>query len=102
MDPNPWAEVIDYDRLPERLRGGMRRYVEDGIPPGDFLQACLANDLVEAIGRADTKEGFYVHAVVMFLYNELPSRSSPISIWGSREAIGRHIMAKLEAREEAK
>jgi hypothetical protein len=43
---------IDYSELPEHLRGGMERYLEQGLPPGAFLQHVIANDLREACGRA--------------------------------------------------
>jgi large subunit ribosomal protein L9 len=33
--------------------GGLRRYIENGIGPGDFLWAVLTNDLRGAIERAD-------------------------------------------------
>ena len=33
-----------YELLPAHLRAGMRRYVEQGIRPGSFLQALLEED----------------------------------------------------------
>ena len=50
------GQPIDYaanNLLPERMRGGMRRYIENGAPPGHFLTAVLSNDLAEACSRAD-------------------------------------------------
>jgi hypothetical protein len=74
----PLPADINYELLPEHLRAGMRRWIEDGILPGDFLQACLRNDLFQAVSR-DSEYGS-VPAVVMFLYNEAPASS-----WGSQE-----------------
>lgn len=91
--------MLNYSILPENLREGMQVYIERGIPPGDFLQACLANDLSEAIGRASTRTWDYLHSTMMFCYNELPSRSYSESPWGSREAIKNHIERRHLARK---
>ncbi len=45
--------TLRYDRLPQTLRGGVYRYVEYGVLPGDFLTAVISNDLKEACARAD-------------------------------------------------
>lgn len=44
---------ISYELLPEHMRDGARRYIEDGIPPGDFMLAVLTNNFKEALLRAD-------------------------------------------------
>jgi hypothetical protein len=64
---------IDYSILPEHLTGGMKRYLEHGILPGHFLQACLKNDLREAVGRVDQITD--LRQVCLFLYNEAPAPS---------------------------
>lgn len=40
---------IDYSILPEHMRDAMRRYIENGEPVGDFLNAILRNDLMDAL-----------------------------------------------------
>jgi len=97
--------VLDYGCVPEHMRGGVRRYIENGIPPGHFLTAVLSNDFVGAIGRADevNKERFGDWA--LFLYNELPGRGSyRQDCWGSREAVKNWIkvggLRGLEEKEE--
>lgn len=92
--------MLDYSILPEILQGGMQRYIEDGIPPGDFLQACLANDLTMALGKASSQTWDYVFSVAMFLWNELPARTYPECPWGSREAIRNHIERRQLAKGE--
>lgn len=90
--------MLNYSILPPNLQEGMRRYIEEGILPGDFLQACLANDFVMVLRRASPKTYDYVDSIAMFLYTELPARSSPDCPWGSREAIDRHIQRVRERR----
>lgn len=68
--------------IPERMIGGLRRYVDNRIPPGDFLQAVICNDLVEACGRADAENARNLPAYVAWLYNEAPR-----PCWGSRDAM---------------
>ena len=86
--------MIDYSGLPHNLQAGMKRYIEEGAPTGDFLRACLSNDLFGAIGLASTKTFEYIHSVLMFLYNEVPIRSHDDSPWGSKEAVKRWIEHK--------
>lgn len=67
--------------IPERMQGRIIKYVKDKIPPGDFLQAVLENDLKEACGRADLENQLLIFEYCKFLYNEVPS-----ICWGSVEA----------------
>lgn len=64
--------------IPERMRGGLIRWIKQGIRPGDFLWAVLANDFVEAAGRADEQNMANLPAYANFLYN-----SAPRGCWGS-------------------
>ncbi len=71
---------IDYKMLPENLSEGLQGYIEQGIPPGHFLQAILKNNLVEACARADIPNQRRIYDVVFFLHNYAPS-----ACWGSTE-----------------
>lgn len=82
---------MNYDILPEHCRGGMRRYIENGIPPGSFLTAVLENNLVEAFGRADQINQERLRDYCLWLYNEAPAM--PIRSWGSREIVRQWIDA---------
>ena len=73
---------VDYSVLPEPMRGGMRRYIEDGVIPGDFLCAVLENNLVEAYGRADRDNTAQMKKFADFLYNQAPKTA-----WGSKDRI---------------
>ena len=44
---------MSYDKLPGNLGEGMRRYLERGVAPGDFMMAVLCNDLIRAVYHAD-------------------------------------------------
>ena len=35
--------------IPDRMMGGIQRYINDHIRPGDFLSAIIQNDLKEAV-----------------------------------------------------
>lgn len=70
----------DWSLIPEHMIGGLRRYIENGIEPGSFLEAVLCNDLKGAVGRADQTNKHRLHDYIMFLYNFAPS-----SCWGSPE-----------------
>jgi len=80
------ARSIDYSRLPQHMRGGMQRYIEQGIPPGGFLAAILANDLVLAAMRADAINQHQLFDYAHFLYNQAPR-----DCWGCQEAIDEWI-----------
>jgi len=73
-------EDIDYNKLPEHIRDGAQRYVEDGIKPGDFLQAVFCNNLMESFARADVTNEIRMFHIVDFIYNEAPA-----ACWGSEE-----------------
>lgn len=66
--------------VPEHLEAGLRCYILEGCPVGDFLSAVIDNDLQEAIGRADEESAANLKAIVGYLYNEALGKC-----WGSRE-----------------
>lgn len=70
---------------------GIRRYVEYHIPPGDFLQAVLQNNLKEAFFYADDENLASLYEIVKYVYNEIP-----YNCWGSPEAYRDWITPKVE------
>jgi hypothetical protein len=86
---------IDYSKLPEHLVGGFRRYIEDGIEPGQLIQAVIANDLMGAYGRADILSKLAMEDILGFVYNEMPSTSH-----GSREILAAWIAANSGVQEK--
>ena len=75
--------------IPARMHGGIQRYVEQHIKPGDFLMAVLCNNLKEACHRADDENVDLLPVYVAYFYNEAPS-----SCWGSPEKVWEWIEAK--------
>jgi len=67
----------------------INHYVTNGLRPGSFCRAVLANDLVEAFARADQENSFTMPAIASYLYNEIPGRHS--GCWGSYEATAEWI-----------
>lgn len=61
-------------------------YVVHGLEPGGFVTAVLANDLMEAVGRADMENRLTLHAICSYIYNEIG-----ISLHGSYEAVKKHL-----------
>jgi hypothetical protein len=72
---------LDYSPLPERLRAGVQRWVEDHVEPGDFLRAVIRNDLSTAIALADDDNLPRLREIVRWFYNEAPGLC-----WGSAKA----------------
>ena len=79
------GRAIDYDAgdyLPGHMRGAMKRYIENRIPPGSFLTAVLSNDLMEACGRADDINRHALFDYCTWLFNYAPR-----GCYGSPQAV---------------
>jgi len=74
--------MVNYEKLPDNLQGGMERYIEDGILPGHFLTAVLENNLFNAVMRADANNLKEIPNIVKWLHWEIPSASH-----GSKENV---------------
>ena len=79
--------------IPEYMIGGLERWINHHIKPGDFLCAVLANDLTEACGRADDTNQHILFAYVEFLHNYAPSQC-----WGSPEKVRQWAALRSEAQ----
>jgi hypothetical protein len=81
--------------VPKHLRGGLQRYLEDGIEPGSFLLACIEDKFSEALSRSESLED--LKAVGRWLQLHAPALA-----WGSVEKrVAWQVRAKrsLEAPE---
>ena len=81
--------------IPDRMMAGIKRYVEEGIEPGHFLQAVICNDLAEAVSRADDENLDNLAAYVVYFYNKVPS-----NLWGSKEKMDKWLTRCREHRDE--
>lgn len=68
--------------IPARMHGGLIRYVLAGVVPGDFLQAVLANDLLDSVGRADDE-----NLPILDRYVLLLKMAAPAACFRSRERV---------------
>lgn len=76
------TSLATYGRIPAGIWNGIRRYVDHHSEVGDFLTAVLSNNLTEAFARADVHSTAAMHAIMTYLYNEVPS-----TCWGSPERV---------------
>ena len=72
--------IINYEKIPEHIREAVQRYIEQGVLPGNFLQAVIRNDLIDSFARADDVNRSRLFDIVMFFYNEAPA-----GCWRSEE-----------------
>lgn len=68
--------------VPEHLHEGLVAYLTERRPVGSFLHAVLANDLTQAITRADPISTLGLRETVLFLLNHAPAPA-----WGSHEQV---------------
>lgn len=86
--------MIDYAIIPPAIRDAIDRWVRDSIPGGHFTMAVLANDLHEAVARADENSLHALHSIVAYVYNEIPSAA-----WGSPEKLRAWAEHRAEVEE---
>lgn len=77
-----YDERADWSAIPGHMRGGIERYVMNGVPMGGFLTAVFANDLMTACGKADEENRHAIFSYAAFLYNHVPATCK-----GSYEAV---------------
>ena len=70
--------------IPKHIIKNIRRYIDHGIIPGDFLQAVIKNDLRGACAWADDENLKNLPAFVAYFYNKSPS-----ACWGSHQKMKR-------------
>lgn len=59
--------------IPDRMMPGIRRYIDDKIRPGDFLQAVICNNLKKAVFLADIENLENLPAFVAYFHWNAPS-----------------------------
>ncbi len=76
----------EYDIIPEVTLGALDRYLNHRIATGDFLRAVLSDNLFDAMARADLNNRRALHAICMYIYNELPC-----GCWGNEGKVDRWL-----------
>jgi hypothetical protein len=64
--------LTSYDRIPEAILSGLKRYAETGCPVGGFLEAAISNDFLLAVGKADLWSMRALPAIAAWIYQEMP------------------------------
>ena len=64
--------------IPARMMGGIERYINKGIMPGDFLSSVIENNLSNAVDHADGENLANLPAYIGYFYN-----NAPADCWGS-------------------
>ena len=72
----------DWGAIPHYMREGLVNYILNGIPPGGFLCAFINNDLMRALGKADSSNINRLKDYGTFFYNH-----SPQGCYGYGEAV---------------
>ena len=79
---NELVDGMNKYQIPERMRPGILRWIEEGIIPGSFLQAVIENDLKSTMMSADIENACIISSYVHFFYNHAPG-----GCWGSKERV---------------
>lgn len=82
-----WSDTVKWGAIPEHMRGGVTRYVEQGIPPGHFLLAVFNNDLMEACARGDDQNVRLLGGYAKLLVNQCPG-----ACWGNEENVKQWLL----------
>jgi len=77
--------------IPELTLDQINNFVENGIPPGDFVNALLCNDLKKSFMYADDMNQVAMFKIVKYLYNKIP-----MGCWGSQEKVNAWIATKRQ------
>lgn len=75
MRNEPFRRALADSVVPTHLQQRLRRWVEEGIRPGGFLSAVLANDLMAAASRGDELSLVGLPVLCRFLREHAPEGS---------------------------
>ena len=81
-----------YSKIRPDIIETINNYITKGWHPGSFVEACLANDLMGAFGKADYHNVKTIKEICCYIYNEIPANSH-----GSYEKIDEYLRSLLDA-----
>lgn len=80
--------------IPDHMGEGIDRYVNEGIIPGNFLQAIICNSLFLAFALADDENFHNVAAYVDYFYNNTPAichgSKEKMEAWAARGGVNKN------------
>lgn len=85
--------TINYELLPEHIREGARKYIEEGRHPGGFLTAVVQNDLFSAFAKSDEINARRMRDILYFFWNEAPGEC-----FGGKDKMDEWIKKKAEEK----
>lgn len=68
--------------IPSDTLASLRGYRDEKLNTGEFLRAVLANDLFEALAKADPENLAAIRTILSWVYNSMPSHA-----WGSYQKV---------------
>lgn len=70
-----WGKAIDQygELIPSHMIEGIKGYVLDGRPVGEFLTALFENNFLQSVGRADRTNQFLLPVYAQLIYNATPT-----------------------------
>ena len=84
-------DATHYPNVPEYTIEALNNWAQFGLPPGGFIAAVLANDLSDAVDRADQDNEAALVDIVRYVINELPmdcwGTDAKIAAWGEARRI---------------
>ena len=75
--------------IPPHMHNEIIAYINEGYPPGGFLNAVLENDLKMAGARADPTNAVALHNYVKWLF-----AFAPLTSWGHQGAVKEWMKTK--------
>lgn len=91
-----FLERTDPSAQLRRLCAGVTRYVDEGLPPGSFVRAVLANHLADAAACADEMSWALCGRVVEFVQEVVPA-----SARGSYAAVDEYLARREREMKQA-
>ena len=85
------------EMIPEHMQGAVKRYVEEGIHPGDFLTSVIEHELFVACAVADNVNRHHLFEYACWFHNHAPGLCH-----GGKERMEAWIEAAYEWRRSCK
>lgn len=87
----------NFNNIPKHLFSALKAYAESGRRTGDCLKTIIANDFMEAMGRADPETVAAFPAIACYIYMEFPAPSH--GSYGCYQAWSEYKCFEFEAGE---